>query len=149
MIVRLPNVDMDTIPEIWRRTPLPHAEGKEVCVYRGFARDVQKRRGAVVPPGEIGGQLSRRVDAAQDAVYNQYGRDPDPATAGVVKITIPPEVWDQLVDTNSLSERSYIGFSRRLKSTEIRVNSSHAALLINSLPHEVVAPDPAYDFRRR
>ena len=147
----LPVVDPTTIPASWLSSPLSPSQGKIVYVYRGFARNVETHAGAVVREGEMGGVLSRRLDAAQDAVFNQVGRDPvltGRQKGGVVEVQIPGDVWDELVTTNSISERGrYPGFSRQINSTEIRVNSAEAGRLINSLPKKVLSPDPFYDFR--
>jgi len=144
-------VNPETIPLSWRQTPLPSSGGEDVYLYRGFARNVETHRAAVVRPDETGGILSRRPDAAQDAIFNQYGRDPvlaGPQAAGVVRVRVPAALWDELVRTNSLSERAgYPGFSRQLSSTEIRVNSPEAAQAINKLPNEVIPPDAHYDYR--
>jgi hypothetical protein len=150
-MANLPPVPPNSIPEIWRKTPLPLSGGKEVVVYRGFADKVNVKKATIVNTNDLqGGQVSRKIDAAHDAVFNQYGRDPvlnGPDSGGVVMVRIPAKMWDDLVGTNSISERPYYGFSRKLDSTEIRVNSVAAARLINSLPKEVLPPDAKYDFR--
>ncbi len=150
-VVTLPTVNPDTIPTSWLKTPLPQSGGQDVYVYRGVAQNAANRVGQVVGEGEIGGVLSRNMDAAQDAIFNQVGRDPvlaGPESGGVIRVRIPADVWDELVKTNSISERgNYPGFSRQLQSTEIRVNSPEAARVINGLPKDVVPPDPYYDFR--
>jgi hypothetical protein len=146
----LPPVEPNTIPTSWRATSVPLSGSQDVFVYRGFARNAAAHQAAVVREGEIGGILSRRIDAAQDAVFNQYGRDPvlsGPRAGGVVRVRIPANVWDELVRTNSISERSYPGFSGRLSSTELRVNSVEAGRLLNGLSNDLIAPDPYYDFR--
>ncbi|MCW5747542.1 MAG: hypothetical protein KIT36_15245 [Alphaproteobacteria bacterium] len=150
----LPTVDPATIPESWRRAPVPLCNGPEMLVYRGVARSARGRIGRILDPGDlVGGQLSRQLDAANDAVYNQYGRDPvltGPDPGGVVRIRIPAAVWNELVQTNSISERgNYPGFSRRLNTTEIRVNSIEAAMLINQQTMDILPPDRRYDFRSR
>jgi hypothetical protein len=150
----LPRVDPASIPESWRRTPVPACAGAEMLVYRGVARNARGRLGRILDPADlVGGQLSRELDAAHDAVFNQYGRDPVLAGAdagGVVRIRIPAAVWNELVQTNSISERgNYPGFSRQLSTTEIRVNSIEAANLINQQTMDVLPPDRAYDFRGR
>jgi hypothetical protein len=121
-------------------------------VYRGFARNVQRHASSVIRLDEIGGTLSRDPAVASDAVFNQYGRDPvlgGPERGGVVEITIPASLWDELLRTSSISEReNYPGFSRRLRTTEIRVNSSQAAAAINNCPTRILQPDSRYDFRR-
>jgi hypothetical protein len=65
--------------------------------------------------------------AASDAFFNQYGRDPvvsGTQQGGVVEITVPANLWDELLRTSSISEREgYPGFSRRISTTEIRFNS--------------------------
>jgi hypothetical protein len=147
----LRSIDPATLPASWRATPLPLSGGQDVYLYRGFARNVETHVGNVVREGEIGGILSRNMDAAQDAIFNQIGRDPvlsGAQRAGVVKIRVPGATWDELVKSNSISERgNYPGFSRKIVSTEIRVNSVEAGRLINDLPKEIVAPDPHFDFR--
>jgi hypothetical protein len=126
---------------------MPLSNGKDVYVYRGFARNAESRlTTGVVREGEIGGILSRAVDTANDAIFNQVGRDPvltGPTAGGVVRVRIPSAVWDELVKTNNLSERSYPGFSRNLNSTEIRVNSVEAGKLINNLQN-ILPPDHFY-----
>ena len=150
-MANLPPVPPNSIPEIWRKSPLPLSAGKDVVVYRGFADKVHVKKATIVNANDLqGGQVSRNVDAAHDAVFNQYGRDPilnGPDSGGVVMVRIPAKTWDELVRTNSISERPYYGFSRRLNSTEIRVNSVAAARLINSLPKEVLPANSKYDFR--
>lgn len=147
----LPVVPLETIPSTWQRTQLPSSGGNDVILYRGFARNAQEHMATVVREGEIGGILTRAMDTAQDAVYNQVGRDPvlsGDRAAGVVSITIPAVFWDALVTSNSISERgNYPGFSRNLNSTEIRVNSVEAGILINSLVKVLLPPDSSFDFR--
>ncbi|HEY8200887.1 MAG TPA: DUF4157 domain-containing protein, partial [Actinomycetota bacterium] len=147
----LPTVDPAGLPATWRATPVPLSNGQDVFVYRGFARNASTYQATVVREGEIGGILSRRIDAAQDAIFNQVGRDPvltGPESGGVVRIRIPAATWDELVRTNSISERGgYPGFSRQITSTELRVNSVEAGRVINGLPKEVLPPDPYFDFR--
>lgn len=147
----LPTVDPAVIPPIWSRTPLEPSGGIDVFVYRGVASKATERLASgVLAEDAIGGVLSRRIDAAHDAIFNVVGRDPvltGPNSGGVIRIKIPATVWDELVRTNSISERSYPGFSRQLTSTEIRVNSNEAVRLINTLTKDIVAPDPYYDFR--
>lgn len=125
--------------------------GRSVLVYRGFASAASDGMSQVVGIGEIGGQISRQIAAAQDAVFNQYGRDPQlsgPKSGGVVQVTIPAGIWDDLVAKFHLSERSYYGFSRRLVGcTEIRVNSPEAGEIINRQPRRILPPDSRYDFR--
>jgi hypothetical protein len=148
----LPQVNPAQIPEIWRRKAPPPSNGKPVRVYRGFARNVQRHAAAVIRPDEIGGILSRDPAAASDAVFNQYGRDPElsgPSAGGVVEIAVPASLWDELLRTSSISEREgYPGFSRRISTTEIRVNSPQAAAAINKCPTRIVPPESRYDFRR-
>ena len=151
-MVPLPPVNPAQIPEIWRRKAPPPSNGKPVKAYRGFARNVQRHATAVVRIDEIGGTLSRDPAAASDAFFNQVGRDPVVSGAeqgGVVEITIPADLWDELLRTSSISEREgYPGFERRINTTEIRVNSPQAAAAINKCPTRVLAPDSRYDFRR-
>jgi hypothetical protein len=147
----LPVVSPEAVPKSWQKTPLPLSGGRDVYVYRGFAKNAEPFMATVVREGEIGGILSRRVDAAHDAIFNQVERDPvlaGPERAGVVRVRIPAAVWDELVRTNSISERGeYPGFSRKLNSSEIRVNSTEAGRVINNLEKEILPPDPYYDFR--
>jgi hypothetical protein len=147
----LPVVNAAQIPEIWRRIQPPPSNGKSVKVYRGFARNVQRHASAVIRSDEIGGTLSRDPAAASDAVFNQYGRDPvlaGPEQGGVVEVTIPASLWDELLRTSSISEReNYPGFSRKLRTTELRVNSTQAAAAINKGPTRILQPDSRYDFR--
>jgi hypothetical protein len=147
----LPVVPIESIPSSWRRIQLPASGGNDVVLYRGFARNAQEHMATVVREGEIGGILTRAIDTAQDAVFNQVGRDPvlsGERAAGVVSITIPAAIWDALVASNSISERGdYPGFSRNLNSTEIRVNSVEAGILINSLQKTLLPPDDHFDFR--
>jgi hypothetical protein len=150
-MVPLPVVNAAQIPEIWRRIQPPPSNGKSVKVYRGFARNVQRHASAVIRLDEIGGTLSRDPAAASDAVFNQYGRDPvlaGPEQGGVVEVTIPASLWDELLRTSSISEReNYPGFSRKLRTTELRVNSTQAAAAINKCPTRILQPDSRYDFR--
>jgi hypothetical protein len=148
----LPTVDAATIPESWRRTPVPACTGPEMLVYRGVARNARARLGKVLDPADLtGGQLSRQLDAANDAVFNQYGRNPvltGAEAGGVIRIRIPAAAWNELVQTNSISERgNYPGFSRQLNTTEIRVNSAEAAMLINQQLMDILPADRRYDFR--
>ena len=147
----LPIVPIENIPGSWRVIQLPLSGGADIIVYRGFARNAESHSATVVREGEIGGILTRALDTANDAIFNQVSRDPvltGENAAGVVQIRIPAAVWDVLVSTNSVSERGgYPGFSRRINSTELRVNSVEAGRLINSLPNTILPPDPAYDFR--
>jgi hypothetical protein len=147
----LPVVPIESIPSTWRRIQLPPSGGNDVVLYRGFARNAEQHMATVVREGEIGGILTRAMDTAQDAVFNQVGRDPvlsGDRAAGVVSITIPAAIWDVLVASNSISERGdYPGFSRSINSTEIRVNSVEAGILINSLQKTLLSPDSRFDFR--
>lgn len=151
-MVPLPPVNPAQIPEIWRRKAPPPSNGKPVKVYRGFARNVQRHAAAVIRSDEIGGILSRDLAAASDAFFNQYGRDSVISGAqqgGVVEITVPANLWDELLRTSSISAREgYPGFSRRIRTTEIRVNSPQAAAAINKCPTRIVPPESRYDFRR-
>jgi hypothetical protein len=83
----------------------------------------------------------RRRAAASDAFFNQYGRDPVISGAqqgGLVEITIPTNLWDEMLRTSSVSEREgYPGFSRRISTTEIRVNPPQAAAAINKCPTRI------------
>ncbi len=149
----LPTVDIDKVPKSWRETPVPPAQGGEMVVYRGVASRARNRIGNILDPEDlVGGQLSREIDAAHDAIFNQYGRDPILTgidAGGVIRIRIAAALWDELVRTNSISERgSYPGFSRRLNTTEIRVNSPEAAQAINGQPMDILPPDSRFDFRR-
>lgn len=147
----LPVVDSESIPASWRKTPVPLSGGKDVYVYRGVPRNASSRVGNVVREGDTGGIMSRRVDAAQDAVFNYVNRDPTLGgenKGGVLRVRIPAKVWDELVQTNSISERgNYPGFSRQINSTEMRVNSPEAGRLINAQPTDILPPDSHYDFR--
>ena len=125
-----------------------------MIVYRGFARNAESHAGTVVRPERdvaAGGILSRDPAAAHDAVFNQYGRDPvlnGESQGGVVAVTIPASLWNELVRSHSLSERgAYPGFSRRLDTTEIRVNSAAAARAINGCDMTVLPPNPDFDYR--
>jgi len=148
----LPVVDSKDIPASWRKTPVPLSGGKDVYVYRGVPRNASSRVGNVVRESDSGGIMSRRVDAAQDAVFNYVNRDPTLSgenKGGVLRVRIPAKVWDELVQTNSISERDgYPGFSRQINSTELRVNSPEAGRLINGQPTDILPPDPHYDFRQ-
>jgi hypothetical protein len=149
----LPVVDAAHVPATWRAIQLPLAGGQDVIIYRGFARNAESHSATVVRDSDAnaGGVLSRRIDTAQDAVFNQVGREPvltGEGQGGVVQIRVPAAVWDVLVRTGSISERGgYPGFSRQIDSTELRVNSVEAARLITSLEKTLLPPDPAYDFR--
>jgi hypothetical protein len=151
-MVPLPFVNAAQIPEIWRRKAPPPSNGKPVRVYRGFARNVQQHAAAVIRSGEIGGILSRDPAAASDAFFNQYGRDPvinGAQQGGIVEITVPANLWDEMLRTSSISEREgYPGFSRRINTTEIRVNSPQATAAISKCPTRIVPPESRYDFRR-
>jgi hypothetical protein len=146
----LTKVRPSTVPPIWLKTRPPSSGGQMVRVYRGVPQNVEGRLGQVVPEGEIGGVLSRDPAAAQDAIFNQVGRNPTltgSQRGGVIEVRIPADQWDELVRTVSVAERSYYGFSRRLSTTEIRVNSIEAARLINNCPKSVLQPDSRFDFR--
>jgi hypothetical protein len=148
----LPDVDPATIPATWLATPPPPSQGQPVKVYRGFARNVEGHARQVVREGETGGILSCDPAAAHDAVFNQYGRDPvldGPQAGGVVEITIPPDLWDELVRTRGIAERGgYPGFARRINTTEIRVNSPEAGLFINPCLQRILPPDRRFDYRQ-
>jgi hypothetical protein len=155
-MANVPLVDATTIPEMWRRTPVPLAGGGEVTIYRGFSRRAQQRindRMVVRPEEDSGGIFSRRLDAAHDAIFNVYDRTPvlaGPEAAGVVAVHLSASDWNLLVRQCGISERgNYPGFSRRLNSTEIRVNSPEAAELINNGRMTLIPPDHRYDFRGR
>ena len=152
---RLPQVEAQGLPASWTREPLALSGGEDVFIFRGFASRAQQYSAQVIRVDadvNAGGILSRNYDAAQDAIFNWVGRVPTrsgPEMGGVVRIRIPGEIWNLLVQTNSLSERSYPGFSRSLSSTEIRVNSQDAARLINRLEKVILPPDPDFDFERQ
>ena len=150
----VPFVDPSTIPETWRRFRLPQSSGP-VTIYRGFSRNAARRirdRMVVRPEQDTGGIFSRRLDAAHDAIFNQYGRNPTlagPDAGGVVAVELSSVDWNLLVRQNGISERAnYPGFSRKINSTEIRVNSPAAAELINNGKMSLLPPDNRYDFRR-
>ena len=142
-------VPIETIPKTWRN-PMEKAT-EDVHIYRGFPRNI--RRHAEEPiKKDIGGQASRSIDAAHDAVFNQYGKDPvldGPAAnrAGVVEITIPKDIWNLLAEKRHISERTYGGFKQRIKSSEIRINTEEAADILNKYQRRVIDPDPHYDYR--
>lgn len=155
-VANVPFVAPSSIPESWRRTPLQLAGTGEVTMYRGFSRNAQRRineRMVVRPEQDSGGIFSRRLDAAHDAIFNQYGRNPTlagPEAGGVVAVHLSAADWNLLVRQNGISERgNYPGFSRQLNSTEIRVNSPEAGELINNARMSLIAPDSRYDFRGR
>jgi hypothetical protein len=151
----LPLVNPQTIPESWRRTPLKLTTDHEVTIYRGFPRNAQRRirdRMVMKPDEDTGGIFSRRLDAAHDAIFNYVSRNPTlsgPDAGGVVAVHLSREVWNLLVRQNGISEREYPGFSRRLKSTETRVNSPEAGELINNGRMTLLPPDNRYDYRGR
>ncbi len=152
----IPFVNPSSIPEHWRRTRVLLSGGGEVTIYRGFSRNAQRRindRMVVRPEEDSGGIFSRRLDAAHDAIFNQYGRDPilaGPDAGGVVAVHLSGADWNLLVCQNGISERGdYPGFSRRINSTEIRVNSPEAGELINNARMSLIPPDSRYDFRGR
>jgi hypothetical protein len=153
--MNVPFVVPQTIPESWRRTPLAVTGDPQVTIYRGFSRNAQRRiddRMVVRPEEDSGGIFSRRLDAAHDAIFNQYGRNPTlsgPGAGGVVAVHLSREAWNLLVRQNGISERGYVGFSRGLSSTEIRVNSPEAGELINNARMTLLPPDSRYDFRGR
>ncbi|MCB0594930.1 MAG: hypothetical protein H6557_34375 [Lewinellaceae bacterium] len=141
----LPEVDQKDIPEIWQEQPVPPSGGADVIVYRGFRRRANQRMNQVLRASSDvgGGTLTLDEAAAQDAVFNKV----EPPVlegeeiGGVVQITIPPAVWDLLVQTRSISIRNYYGFGRNLSSSELRVNSVEALNLINSQAKSVLPPD--------
>ena len=154
--MNLPLVDPQDIPEMWRRTPLKVTGEYEITLYRGFAHNAEQRirdRMIVRPEADKGGGvLSRRLDAAHDAIFNRVGRCPilsGPDVAGVVAVHLSREAWNLLVRQNGISERTYYGFARCLNSTEIRVNSEAAGELINAGRMNLLPPDNRYDFRGR
>lgn len=150
MAFNLPPVDRSGIPESWLKNPLPLSK-EAVKVYRGFASDARKHSMRVVNEVAQGGILSRDPVAAHDAIFNQYGRDPElqnaDKLAGVIEITIPAALWNELVSKLNIVERTYPGFSRRINSSEIRVNTSRAGELIDQCPKRIIRPDARYDFR--
>jgi len=151
----VPLVDPQTIPASWRQTPLTVTADPEVILYRGFPRNAQRRirdRMVMKPDEDTGGIFSRSVDAAHDAIFNHVGRNPTlsgPDAGGVVAVHLSREAWNLLVRQNGISERTYPGFSRRLASTEIRVNSPEAGELINNGRMVLLRPDSRYDYRGR
>jgi len=152
-MTHLPTIDLQNIPSSWRKAAPPPSGGNPVKVYRGFARRVNHHAQSVVRSTDVaaGGILSRDPAAAHDAVYNQYGRDPvlnGEDQGGVVEITIQADLWDELVATHNITERDgYPGFSRRISTTELRVNSQEAAQAINRCPRRIIAPKGEFDFR--
>lgn len=155
-VANVRRVDPASIPESWRRAPLPLVGSGEITIYRGFSRNAQRRindRMVVRPEADSGGIFSRRLDAAHDAVFNQYGRNPTlagPEAGGVVAVHLSAADWNLLVRQGGISERgNYPGFSRQLNSTEIRVNSPEAGELINNARMTLIAPDSRYDYRGR
>jgi hypothetical protein len=126
-----------------------------VTIYRGFPRNAQRRvndREVVTLEKDIGGGiLSRRLDAAHDAIFNHYGRDPTlggPGAGGVVAVHLSAADWNMMVCQNGISERlNYPGFCRKLDSSEIRVNSEEAGELINNAQLTLIPPDSRYDYR--
>lgn len=149
----LPTIDPSTIPTSWTKANLPLSNGKDVFIYRGVANDAAAKVASGVlaeTDAAAGGVVSRLVDAAHDAVFNYYERPPvlvGPKAGGVVRIRVPSSLWDELVKTNNISERSYPGFSRALNSSEIRINSVEAIRLINGLTKDIIPPDSYYDYR--
>ena len=155
-VAYIPFVQPSSIPEIWRRARVLLSGGGEVTIYRGFSRNAQRRiddRMVVRPEEDSGGIFSRRLDAAHDAVFNQYERNPTlggPGAGGVVAVHLSAADWNMMVCQNGISERgNYSGFSRKLDSTEIRVNSPEAGELINNARMTLIPPDSRYDFRGR
>ncbi len=148
----LPTVDANNIPKTWRQSPVPSSGGQDVFLYRGLEKGAAQASSQIIRSADVaaGGFTSTELSAAQDAVFNAYGRDPvlsGPNAGGVVRVKIPGAVWDQLVKTNNISQRSYGGFSGGMSTSELRINTQEAASLINSLPNDVIAPDPYYDRR--
>jgi len=64
-----------------------------------------------------------------------------------VKITIPREVWNTLVEKRYISERGYPGFSGDLQSTELRFNSQEAVDINNQCRRRILKPNSGYDYR--
>lgn len=121
---------------------MPLSKGMLVKVYRGFHDHASTYMNKVIRDTDVqgGGVLSRDIAVARDAIYHVYGREHDPSSAGIIEISINPTDWNQLVETKSIVERFYYGFSRKLNSTEIRVNTSHAAQVIDGSPKRLLAP---------
>nr|WKN35104.1 hypothetical protein K4G66_22260 [Tunicatimonas sp. TK19036] len=138
------------IPDSWlyedraktKHYMVPLSRGNVVKLYRGFHKDASTAMQKVVRNSDIasGGVLSRDIAAARDAIFHVYGIDPDLDTAGIVEISISPTDWDKLVATKNIVERFYYGFSRRLTSTEIRVNTATAAQIIDNSPKRLLPP---------
>ena len=102
--------------------------GANVRVYRGILDDVAKVT-EIVRPADVtgGGILTRDLQTAYDAIYGRY--DEPGKSPGVFEVIIQPSLWDELVKTRNIVERGYYGFSQKLNSHEIRVNSVDAARL--------------------
>lgn len=142
--------DLERIKETPKGWEVASISETDVKLYRGFQKNVEKFTNNPIKAGEIGGQASRKADAAHDAVFNQYGKDPildGPDKGGVIAITIPKDVWNEMVKNGHISERPYPGFSGNLSSSEIRINSKKAADIINKCDKEVINADPTYDHR--
>lgn len=150
--INLPNIPAESIPKTWRTSPVPPSGGADVYIYRGLERGAAKASAQIIRAQDVasGGFTSTDLKASQDAVFNQYGRDPvlsGPDAGGVVRVKVPAAVWDQLAKTNNISQRSYGGFATGMNTSELRINSDAAAKVINGLPNDVIPPDPFYDHR--
>gem|GEM_PF-3982757 len=124
--------------------------GQDKFIYRGMRRESGTRLNEVVRMGDADatGVFTLEEAAAQNAIFDFYDAKPKltgppEGRAGVVRIRVPADVWDELVTTKNLSQRSYPGFADKTGQyvkdvREIRVNSDEAKKLINSLEKDVL-----------
>lgn len=68
---------------------------------------------------------------------------------GDAAVHLGREAWNLLVRRYGIGERSYIGFSRGLDSSEISVDSPEAGELINNGRMTLISPDRRYACRGR
>jgi hypothetical protein len=139
------------IEPIWRASSKPYSE-TDVVIYRGCPRSVGKHARNPIGLDTKGGKASRDIVSAQDSLFNQYAKNPvfsgpKSGQAGIIEITIPKEIWNEMVRKNHISERTWKGFSGKIESTELRINSKEAAQIINRCKKRILKADANYDLR--
>ena len=127
------------IPQpIWLKSPPPLSTGAGMSIYRGVQSNVRMVGSQFLRPQDVGagGIMSRDPAAAWDTVYNHSANalvESGHNEGGVACVHLPSIVWNELVQSGHLVERTYKGwFPYQIgNSTEMRVCSAEAVNLIN------------------